>query len=78
MAEAEDRGEKRGIRIGEDRGRAAEREKAEAKMAAERAAMMNALRAAGVSEDIIEKACSDAERGRFGNAMIDMFDGVLR
>ena len=51
----------------EDRGRAAER-----------AAMMNALRAAGVSEDIIEKACSDAERGRFGNAMIDMFDGVLR
>ena len=39
----------------EERGRADEREKAEA----ERAAMMNALRAAGISEEIIEKACKD-------------------
>ena len=62
MAAAEDRGEKRG--------RAAEREKAEAQMAvmeaqmaameAERITAVSALRAAGVSEDIIEKACSDA------------------
>jgi predicted RNA-binding protein with EMAP domain len=47
MAEAEERG----IKIGEERGRAEER-----------IAMANALRAAGVSEEIIEKACMDAGR----------------
>jgi hypothetical protein len=55
MAEAEERGiqigEERGIQIGEARGRAEER-----------VAMANALRAAGVSEDIIEKTCMDAGR----------------
>jgi hypothetical protein len=48
MLDAEERGEKRG----EERGRAEEREKAEAKMLA----AVDALRAAGVSEEIIERA----------------------
>ena len=76
MAEAEDRGEKRGRAAERERAAAqiiAEREKREkaeaqiaameAEKAAERAAMMNALRAAGVSEDIIREAYKDAERG---------------
>jgi hypothetical protein len=87
MLDAEERGEERGIQIGEERGRAEEREKAEAEkaaieaerlaeraaaeaekhteraaMEAERLAAVNALRAAGVSEEIIERAYPDAGR----------------
>jgi predicted transposase YdaD len=69
MAEAEERG----IQIGEARGRAAEREKAEAEKLAERAAMetaqaaeraaaVDALRTAGVPEEIIREAYKDAGR----------------
>ncbi|MDR2770993.1 MAG: hypothetical protein LBB57_03030, partial [Clostridiales Family XIII bacterium] len=75
MADAEERG----IRIGEELGRAAERERAEAKIAAERekaeakmtaereraeakmTAAVDALRAAGVPEEVIARAYPSAD-----------------